>query len=1336
MIAGTLELQMLLGLARLQQDVTQARSIVGNAMGDIERTIGRVKRLFETAFVVTALTTVAKQAMEAEQAVNRLDAVIRATGNSSGYTSKQLHALADGMAEATQFDDEDIRDATANLLKFGNMHGQVLTRALKLSADYAAFTGTNMAAASDVLGKSISSPAQGVERLQRSIGYLSPEIVEAIKQMQQMGDLAGAQATLMGILERKIGGVADAMNTGYTKAFSDAKKQTGEFFEAIGNSAPVQLVVQSFLGFVTQSMRDMKHIIEDGDWVQALKFILGFRQTDEQVAARRPAPVLGAGSASVDQAAIEARRVFNAQLAEQDERAINEMLARQKKANDERWRDAYETAQLIQRGEEEAAKEAAEAWQYWDKFVLAEEKKALDERLALGDAYVREQEMAAEDVTEAWIYYNKFVVDQERKRVEEARAQWGGFIDGIESAFRDSWNTIGKSWDDALDSMKNAFQRILLDFIYQSLAKPFVLSVVANLASSAGMSGLASVATSAIGGSSLASSAASIASSMGPAGWAALAVSAVAAVAYAFRDKGENWRAQFGFGANAMEPYSTQGVFGTEGFAQIQGQDAFARAMQEFMAGTQELDQVLARHLSADSIDRIVASLAGPYATRADGQPSEFAFGRGQEAEAAAQLTLEYLQKKYGTIFDEIDGTFADFIRSYTGKSEDLLAEIGAFVSILDQLTRLDIPGLDVSALRAMARDGEALGDTFARVSGEMSTMREQFLTDAEKLNLAQEALSGLFGDMAALGMRAPADNAAWLDLFESLDLGTEAGRELHDRMVALAPAMLAVGDAAAQAAADSLAAASTMLASFDSVMGQLRGSPYTRNIMQGQLDTALGTFQSVNAWSQGMSLDALMGQLLTITREDFQAYGADMQALITQILGLYQSLTSLSDPITAITDTVGPAITALAPIIDTAAIAADHLNSKLGLLAQIYELNGDAVSAAAIKEHQRAIALEEIRRQDAAAGTIGELEGLTTTLWALQDAAAAAAEEEARAAEVAREQEEAARGVLAVMQDIVRAMDQVAAFKGSVGSSIQSIRSGMAGFDAVGYQTGQVGAARIALAAATDIEGKLAAGGSLRDAIMGRYQAEVDAINATHQAQSDAGRAAVESANQLNAAFRSLGDYARSLLTGDLSTLSPEQKLAESGSQYRAILARARGGDVGALGQLQGAASGYLEQARGYYASSDSYVRIFGEVQGALADLGARAGPDQVFQENTAAWQSSLLDVQTRAIDELTALEALTDGWTQELQAQLDDQAIEFSHLNLSNDQIAENTKDLDKRIAAALDGAFKALGQTIVAVGRAGAEANAAVTLRQGEVIVDGVRYAFEETTENERH
>ena len=413
------------------------------------------------------------------------------------------------------------------------------------------------------------------------------------------------------------------------------------------------------------------------------------------------------------------------------------------------------------------------------------------------------------------------------------------------------------------------------------------------------------------------------------------------------------------------------------------------------------------------------------------------------------------------------------------------------------------------------------------------------------------------------------------------------------------------------------------------------------------------------------------------------------MQGLITQILTLYSSLQSLTDPISTVGTAVG---TILAPTIDTAAIAADHLNARLALLAQIYELNGDAVSAAAIRDHQRAIALEEIRKQDSANGTPGILEGLTTSLWALQDAAAAAAEAAAAEAELNREREEAARGVIGTMQELVRMMDQVASFRESLAGSIQSIRFQMLGFDAIGYQSGQVSRFRGQLAGAGSIEDRLGIGGKLRDAIMARYQAEMDAANALHQEQENAARAAIDAANELNQAFRNLGDYAKSLLTGELSTLSPGQKLAESGRQYQDLLARARGGDMAALGGLQGAASDYLTQARGYYASSDSYVRIFEEVQGALAALGARAGPEQVYQENTAAWQASLLDIQMRAIDELTSLESLTDAWQQELQEQLVEQAIVFSQIGLSTAQIAENTKDLDKRIANAINTAVAA--------------------------------------------
>ena len=231
MIAGTLELQLLANVARLQQDMNQAKGAITGFTRDAERSLkslqdvySRVQQVFTGGVIAAGFDQIAKAAMNAEQAVNRLDAVVRATGNRSGFTRDQLHELAEAMAEASQFEDEDIRGAIATLLKFGNIHGETLKRALALSGDFAAMTGTDMATAADALGKAMASPAQGIERLQRTIGYLNPAQVEAIKNMQEMGDIAGAQAALMQILTEKIGGAAEAINTGYTKAYQDAKK--------------------------------------------------------------------------------------------------------------------------------------------------------------------------------------------------------------------------------------------------------------------------------------------------------------------------------------------------------------------------------------------------------------------------------------------------------------------------------------------------------------------------------------------------------------------------------------------------------------------------------------------------------------------------------------------------------------------------------------------------------------------------------------------------------------------------------------------------------------------------------------------------------------------------------------------------------------------------------------------------------------------------------------------------------------------------------------------------------------------------------------------------------
>jgi hypothetical protein len=386
-------------------------------------------------------------------------------------------------------------------------------------------------------------------------------------------------------------------------------------------------------------------------------------------------------------------------------------------------------------------------------------------------------------------------------------------------------------------------------------------------------------ANAALAGSSL--SAGSIGTAVGVMMPYLLPIIAVAALAYSFRDKGENWKGRIGFGSGA-NAYTTDGVFGREGFQYLAGNDAVNSQLQAFMASTRPLDEQINRGLTDAQRAAISGSLAAYNASgarRADGQPAEFAFGKGDDT-AAQQLTLEYLQQKYGAVFDTIDTTFATFIRDYTGKSEDLLKEIGSFAAVLESLRVMDINGLDVEGLRGFQRAGETLEQTFARVGGSWQQFEQLFTTDAERFAAAQASISDVFAD---LGVAVPASKDKFEALVRGLDLSTEAGRKMFESLMAIAPAFAAVADAAN--------------ASWMELQGLID------EYKPGQtLAGAAGQFQGANPWAGGLSPAQLIEQLLTITEEDFGKYSAANQQLIKDILRLGRAASGAADSLEDVT--------------------------------------------------------------------------------------------------------------------------------------------------------------------------------------------------------------------------------------------------------------------------------------------------------------------------------------------------------------------------------------------------------------------------------------------------
>lgn len=110
------------------------------------------------------------------------------------------------------------------------------------------------------------------------------------------------------------------------------------------------------------------------------------------------------------------------------------------------------------------------------------------------------------------------------------------------------------------------------------------------------------------------------------------------------------------------------------------------------------------------------------------------------------------------------------------------------------------------------------------------------------------------------------------------------------------------------------------------------------------------------------------------------------------------------------------------------------------------------------------------------------------------------------------------------------------------------------------------------------------------------------------------------------------------------LSPLMPAERLAKAQEDYARNLAGAEMGDPMALGALAESAKTYLEEARSYFASSESYTRIFDEVQKAGLDLMTTTLEEQSHQftkmglslEQIAQYTAQLPNMDRRIADAL----------------------------------------------------------------------------------------------------
>ena len=216
-LIGALRVTLGIDTAAFEQGLGIAQKKLGvagksmQAFGDRMTGIGKGLSIAATAPLVAFGVTAVQAANESAAAIGQVEAALNSMGPVAGKTSAQLQKAAEDLQHLSTFDDDDIlKSVTANMLTFGNIAGETFDRAQLAALNLSARLGQDLQSSAIQVGKALNDPVKGVAALSRVGVSFTAQQKAQIKAMAEAGEVAGAQAIILGELEKQFGGAAKA----------------------------------------------------------------------------------------------------------------------------------------------------------------------------------------------------------------------------------------------------------------------------------------------------------------------------------------------------------------------------------------------------------------------------------------------------------------------------------------------------------------------------------------------------------------------------------------------------------------------------------------------------------------------------------------------------------------------------------------------------------------------------------------------------------------------------------------------------------------------------------------------------------------------------------------------------------------------------------------------------------------------------------------------------------------------------------------------------------------------------------------------------------------------
>jgi len=220
--------------------------------GKNTKRLGKSMSMNLTAPIAALGFTAVKAFDQQAKAIAQVEAGLKSTGASVGYTSQQLQKMASDLQSKTLFGDEEIlKDATAQLLTFTNITGEQFAESQKAALNLATRLDGDLKSASIMLGKALNDPVANLSAMSRAGIQFSEDQKEVIKSLAESGDMAQAQSIILEELEKQYGGSAEAAAKAGTGGLKQLANSFGDLQEEFGK------VIMEFLPPVIDGLKNM-----------------------------------------------------------------------------------------------------------------------------------------------------------------------------------------------------------------------------------------------------------------------------------------------------------------------------------------------------------------------------------------------------------------------------------------------------------------------------------------------------------------------------------------------------------------------------------------------------------------------------------------------------------------------------------------------------------------------------------------------------------------------------------------------------------------------------------------------------------------------------------------------------------------------------------------------------------------------------------------------------------------------------------------------------------------------------------------------------------------------